>query len=164
GLSVLWMPVIAATAAVSSPASAQNLVSNPGFETVSDPVIPGLRYCQAASWTSSGICTTTYEYEAGFRHSGSYALLFGSSLFGAADASQSIGGLQAGRYDFAFWYRVVAPGAGGNRVSIGGQTFSIDTSAATTAFVQFNQQLTLGPGSTTIDFTDGFSHLAIDDV
>ncbi len=42
--------LFAAAVAISTPAFAQNVVSDPGFESVSSPgTLPG-EYCQAASW------------------------------------------------------------------------------------------------------------------
>jgi uncharacterized protein with beta-barrel porin domain len=151
-------------------ASAQNLVSDPGFESVQSPIGPGV-FCQAASWTTVvGGCDSNYQYQS-YAHSGTYALQIGTTAAGPANISQSISGLQAGRYAFSFWYEVVFPSpspVSAVTASVGGQTFSISANSAT-PFIQFNQQVTLGAGSATVTFTNGppgnyYWQTAIDDV
>ena len=62
--------LFAAAVAISTPAFAQNVVSDPGFESVSSPGgLPG-EYCEAAPWTSVGGCGVSYTYESGQQHSG----------------------------------------------------------------------------------------------
>ncbi|HLH89926.1 MAG TPA: autotransporter domain-containing protein [Xanthobacteraceae bacterium] len=85
-----------------------------------------------------------------------------------ANISQTISGLQGGRYDFSFWYKIYSPAAGGNFMAgVGGQTFSFNASSAT-AYAQFSQAVTLAAGNTSVVFTNGtgaFTYgAAIDDV
>jgi len=143
-------------------ASAQNLVSDPGFESVQSPLGGGY-YCQAASWTSVGSCNNDYVYFFKRPHSGSYDLdLSGDTP--SPNISQTIGGLRAGPYTFSFWWEAFIPGTGVT-ASVGGQTFSLST-ASTTSYTQFSQQVTLGAGSTTIVFAGGTGNedVDIDDV
>src|SRR5579859_7163490 len=150
-LSVLGMPAIAA--AFSSPAAAQNLVLNPSFESVFSNAPVGSGSCQATSWTSNGTCGENYEYQV-FAHSGSHSLVVGAFFPGAAGASQSISGLQAGRYDFSFFYQVFSPAAGNFTASVGTNTFSLSTATAT-AYIQFEQVVRLAAGNTVVAFSNG---------
>ncbi|HUI95046.1 MAG TPA: autotransporter outer membrane beta-barrel domain-containing protein [Xanthobacteraceae bacterium] len=154
--------LVLAAAAVSSPAAAQNFVSNPGFENNTG--------CDATSWTSVGSCGSNYKYAASLQHTGGASLLIGNSIgLPAANVSQSISGLQAGHYAFSFWYWIYFPsGSPGSTftASVGGQTFSFSTTNGN-AFTQFNQPVTLAAGSTTVAFTNGTGinwQASIDDV
>jgi uncharacterized protein with beta-barrel porin domain len=148
---------LATLAVGASAAAAQNLVSNPGFESVQSPCSSGV-FGQAAPWTSVGVCQLTYLYGSGQQHSGSFALEFRNFSFGGpANISQSIAGLQAGRYTFSFWYNIFQPsGTAGTTftASVGGQTSSVSTTAAN-GYSQFSEQVRLAAGSTTVAFTNG---------
>jgi uncharacterized protein with beta-barrel porin domain len=163
--------LFAAAVAISTPAFAQNVVSDPGFESVSSPgTLPG-EYCEAASWTSGVSCGVTYTYESGQQHSGTYSLLLGNPLFAPASVSQTIGGLSGGKYTFSFWYDVYSDsGSAGSTFTagVGANNYSFSTTNTSSAFTQFSQSVTLPAGSTTVTFTNGTGPylfgVSIDDV
>ena len=143
-----WLLATTAVAAVSSPAAAQNLVSNPGFELNTG--------CAATSWVSVGVCTVTYEYVPFRPHSGTQSLDIAGPFFGPGNVSQSIGGLRAGRYDFSFWYAVYSAGGipgSSFTASVGAQTSSF-SAVATSPYAQVSQQVTLGAGGATVAFSN----------
>lgn len=146
--------------------SAQNLVANPGFEALSNPIDPHA-YCQADGWNvTNAICGTTAYFGTGRQHSGTFSLMIGNPSFAATTVSQPIN-LQSGKYDFSFWYSVVSAAPGGfMTASVGGQTFNIGA-AIPTPFIQFDQRVTLAGGATTLAFTNGggqYFSTSIDDV
>jgi uncharacterized protein with beta-barrel porin domain len=155
---------LAALGAMTASSFAQNLVSDPGFETTSNPQ-SGV-FCTAAGWTATGPCTSAWDYGTGVSHSGAIALVLASPASGTANISQSIN-LQAGKYDFSFWYSQSFPGVGTFVASIGGKTSTFDTNGSH-PYVQFDQLVALASGPATVAFTNtGSGNLGdvnIDDV
>jgi outer membrane autotransporter protein len=154
--AALWAGLALALIPVS--ASAQNLVSNPGFENNSG--------CSAASWASTGNCGANYKYFNDFQHSGLFDLVIGNPIAGSANISQSLN-VQAGKYSFSFWYRETITGNGAFTASVGSNTFTFNT-AVGNPYLQFTTQVSLPAGATAIVFTNGTGNTswvtAIDDV
>ncbi len=144
--SLAFLTVLACMLFFAQLASAQNLVTNPGFETG-----------DFTGWTQSGnLSFTGVNSGTGIAHSGTYAAEFGPSTLGYI--SQDIATTPGGTYDLIFWLsNPITSEANEYKVSWGGQTLVDVTSPPNFNYTEFDFP-NLNASTTFTTLTFGFTN------
>lgn len=152
--------------ATAAPASAQNLVTNGGFEQYTALNAENEPF---AGWTQTANHLHSSIYVGASGANSANAAAFGS-VGGAPDTlSQALSTAAGATYSFSFKVRNAVDGGDGLTASFGGQkVFDLATvkQGSLASYTAFSYSLVAASNLTTISFTgfDGPSHLFLDDV
>ena len=168
-MSKLGIGIAAGTLALAAggvtPVAAQNLVTNPGFETYSMSAIGHF-----SGWTADANPDTHETQDPLAAHTGNYYADFGATTTALKGISQSLTTSIGTLYTFSFYVAgdVVVPGDGGNEFkAYFGNNLALDLVNNTTPTYTLESFTYLATStSTTIQFLgrDDFNSLRLDDV